>query len=147
MRSWEWLYKERILPHVICRDGSRDRGGGLLQRPLEAPSFSSCQNGRPASLVLSPRADTHQLGHSAALQPSGMDARGPHTLEGHISPVCLLPQNKIKFLSLWVAREWHFPFTDISWLTPLSGELGHNIVIKLEMLQDAFLKSHVSKKL
>lgn len=35
MKSWEWLYKEHVLPHIICRDSSRDRDASFCGGPWQ----------------------------------------------------------------------------------------------------------------
>lgn len=82
----------------------------------------------------SPGANTHQLRPTAAGK------------EGHISPVCCLPQKKkTKFLFFWVSEN-DIPFHRRFLTYPPSGGLGSNIGIKPRNASGCLFKRHVSKK-
>lgn len=99
MKSWEWLYKEHILPHIICCDGSRDQGGGLFLSAAAKMAAPPPWSSRPLWMLTG--SDPLQLGI-----PLGMEAWAHAPWTG---PVSL--QNKIKFLSRLVSREGHLsPF-------------------------------------
>lgn len=135
MKSWEWLYKEHVLPHIICRDSSRARDAGFCGGPWQL--FLSAAARWPPCLPGPP----HLVPTPTSSDPTALQK------EGHISPVCCLPQKKKKPNSSFFG----YPENDISLsqtfpdLHPPSGGLGSNIGIKPEMLQDAFLKGMFQK--
>lgn len=135
MKSWEWLYKEHVLPHIICRNSSRDGDAGFCGGPWRlrlsaAARWPPCLPG-PLTQCRHPPAPI--------LQPCRRKAT---------SPVSAVSHRKKTNSSLF-----GYPESDISLsqtspdLHPPSGGLGSNIGIKPEMLQDAFLKGMFQKKI
>lgn len=105
MKSWVRLYKEHILPHIICWEGSKDQVGGSW-----VLSFSSCPPG-PLCLLLA-RANTGCSSPQVPLrnwvQPSGLRMR-PHPLEGQLFPGHHLLPPAARVKSLWCPESLTFP--------------------------------------
>lgn len=147
MKSWEWLYKEHVLPHIICHDCSRDQdasfcGGPWRLRLSAAARWPPCLSGL-LTWCSHPPAPTLQ-----PCSPAARWARRTHAPRKAISPLSAVSHRKKTNSSLF-----GYPESDISLSQtfpdshPPSGGLGSNIVIKLEMLQDAFLKGMFQKKI